>query len=70
MTFAKLIVLIVSFILALLISAAFPGRIAAGGAGQMIVMIFLTVGFKAAIEYFLSKRKRKREAKHDYRPLA
>ncbi|HWD90819.1 MAG TPA: hypothetical protein VG938_00590 [Verrucomicrobiae bacterium] len=63
MTFAKLIVLTVSFILALLISAAFPARITAGGAGQMIVMIFLTVGFKAAIEYLLMQAQTQKRGK-------
>ena len=65
MKLAKLIVWIVSFILALLVSAVFPAAsIVAGGAGQMFVLIFLTVGFRAVIEYFLTRRKKKREAKH------
>jgi len=64
MKLAKLIVWVVSFILAFFVSAAFPGRVAAGGAGQMLDLIFLTVGFRAVIEYFLTRRKKKRDAKH------
>jgi hypothetical protein len=61
MTLSKFLVLLVSLLLALVVAGIFPA--VGGGAGQMIAAIFLAVGFKATIEYFLAKRK-KREAKH------
>jgi len=57
MTISKLIVLLISFLLALVVAGIFPP--VAGGAGQMIVVIFLTIGFKVIIEYLLAKREKK-----------
>ena len=68
----KLLILIVSFIFAMAaIAVLFPYvSVAHGGAGQMIAVIFLTVGFKAAIDYFLERRRKKKEAKQVEKPLA
>jgi len=64
MKLSKLLILIVSFILAMAATAAlFPtGLVGHGNAGEMIAMIFLTVGFKATIDYFLMRRRKKKEA--------
>jgi len=71
MTLSKLAVLIVSLFLAFaVVGEFFPlVNVAGGGAGEMVAVIFLTVGFKATIEYFLARRRKKKEAKHVEKPL-
>jgi hypothetical protein len=68
----KFLIWIVSFILATAAAAVFfPGAsMTNGGAGEMFVVIFLTVGFKATIDYFLKKLRKKREAKQIEKPSA
>ena len=66
MTLSKLIVLIVSLFLAFVVVGGLFSNInvVGGGAGETVAVIFLTVGFKATIDYFLNRRRKKREAKH------
>jgi len=72
MSLRKLIVLLVSFTLAYIFGEGlFPTPNAVGGGeAKMFVLIFLTVGFKVLIEYFLNRRRKKREDKHVDRTVA
>jgi Flp pilus assembly protein protease CpaA len=66
MSARKVIVLIVSFALAYIFGEGlFPTPNALGGGeAKMFVLIFLTVGFKVVIEFFLNRRRKKRADKH------
>ena len=40
-------------------------NVVGGGGGKMVLMIFLTVVFKATIEYFWGRRLKKKDQKRD-----
>jgi len=68
MSSKKLIVLIVSFILAFIVGdGLFPTpNVVGGGAAKMCLLIFLTVAFKATIEFLLNRRRKmKADKKND-----
>jgi hypothetical protein len=70
MTTRKTSVLIVSIVLAYVVGEIlFPTpNIVDGGAAKMFILIFLTIGFKAAIEFWLRRRKNKTEKKRTDEP--
>ena len=63
MAVRKLIVLIISFVLAYMVAEGlFPTpNIVEGGAAKMFVLIFLAIGFKATIEFLLGRWKKKKD---------
>jgi len=63
MAVRKLIVLIISFVLAYMVAEGlFPTpNIVDGGAVKMFVLIFLAIGFKATIEFLLGRWKKKKD---------
>ena len=63
----KFLIWIVSFILATAAAAVFfPGAsMTNGGAGEMFVVIFLTVGFKATIDYFFEESQKEKRGQTD-----
>jgi len=72
MSSRKLIVLIVSFVLAYIFGEGLfstPNAVG-GGETKMFILIFFTVGFKVIIEYVLGKWKKRRAEKHADKPLA
>jgi hypothetical protein len=70
MTTRKIIVLIISFALAYMLGEGlFPTpNVVGGGAAKMSVLIFLTIIFKATIEFWLRGRKAKRDKKQFNEP--
>ncbi len=66
MSSRKLIILIISFVLAYIFAEGlFPTpNVVGGGEGKMFLLIFMTVGFKVIIEFVLNKRKKRGHEKH------
>jgi hypothetical protein len=71
MSSRKLVVLIVSFALAYVFAEGlFPTpNVVGGGEAKMCLLIFMTVGFKVVIEYFLGRRRKKRDEKQNHKPV-
>jgi len=67
----KYIVLIISCVLAYIISEwLFPTpNVVGGGGANMCLLIFMIVVFKATIEYFLSRRRKKMEQRQNDKPV-
>ena len=67
---SRLWVLVVAFILAYVVAEGlFPTpNVVGGGEAKMVVLIFLTVLFKATIDYFLRRRRKKKNEQRDDTP--